>query len=106
MTYARGSIKGDDFVVAYNNSGIRQWATYYGGTKDEEGAGITTDALGNVFMTGWTSSTNFPALSGYQMTLAGTASDAFVVKFDGSGTPQWATYYGGGGTDYGIGIAT
>lgn len=88
---------GDDdaFLVKFNSSGVRQWATYYGGTNHDSGKGISIDASGNIFLTGQTLSSSSIATTGaYQSTLAG-AGDSYVAKFNTSGVRQWATYYGG-----------
>ncbi len=103
MTYGGGT--NDAFLLKLNASGVRQWATYYGGSTMEFGAGVATDAGGNVFITGNTTSTNFPVLSGFQMTYGGGANDAFVAKFNGSGARQWASYCGGNLDDPAYNIA-
>jgi hypothetical protein len=94
----------DAFILKFNNSGALLWATYYGGSGSEciqyveGGCSITVDAQGSVFLTGLTSSTDFPLqnLSGayYDGSLDGS-NDAYIVKFDNLGVRQWATYYGG-----------
>jgi uncharacterized protein (AIM24 family) len=98
------SSNGDAFVVKFSGSGIVQWATYCGGSNFDRADDIATDGSGNVFITGQTSSTNFPVTN--SSTLNGS-NDAFVVKFSGSGpTVLWAIYNGGGSTDGASGIAT
>jgi len=94
----------DAFIVKFNNSGVRQWGTYYGGSNSDYGRGITCDGSGNVFITGETNSTSGIASSGSHQTSLGGSYDAFVVKFNSSGIRQWGTYYGGGSADYGSGI--
>lgn len=74
------------------------------GTGQEISRGVAVDASGAVYVTGGTSSTNFPVTNGaYDTTLAtgGTslgsegALDAFVAKFNAQGTLLWSTYLGG-----------
>lgn len=107
---------GDVFVLKFNNSGVRQWATFYGGTDDEVGNGICSDFSGNIFVVGNTKSTDFPlrnfgAPSYYQSALSNPFSfnppgdDAFIIKFNNSGSLQSATYYGGNSTDIGHSVA-
>lgn len=102
----------DAFLVKFNSNGSRLWATYYGGSGAESDGGtsdgwggICTDANGNVFLTGYTTSATNIALGGFQNIYAG-GSDAFLVKFNSSGNRLWATYYGGSGGDRGSGVAT
>ena len=95
----------DIFLVKFNNSGIRMWGTYYGGLGNEVGVppqggtSVTTDGIGNIYLSGYTESTQGIAQGGHQNTYGGGTSDAFLVKFNSSGVRQWATYYGGGGQD-------
>ncbi|MDP1727771.1 MAG: SBBP repeat-containing protein [Bacteroidota bacterium] len=96
---------GDAFIVKFNASGARQWATYYGGSGDEYGQGIAVDGGGNIVITGHTYSTSGIATSGAHQTSNGGNGDAFIAKFNASGARQWATYYGGSWTDWGYGIA-
>ncbi len=99
----------DGFVAKFNANGVRQWGTYYGGAGDDVCRDIAIDGAGNVFVTGYTTSTADIATSGaHQKTLSTTQGyglDAFVVNFNSSGVRQWGTYYGGIGSDYGNGIA-
>ncbi|MEO0103484.1 MAG: SBBP repeat-containing protein [candidate division WOR-3 bacterium] len=99
----------DAFILKFANNGARIWATYYGDIANEEGRSITFDTLGNIFITGHTTSTNFPLQQSsnpgayFQGTLRG-ARDAFILKFNNSGVRQWATLYGGDDHDYGYAI--
>ncbi|WP_309668131.1 SBBP repeat-containing protein, partial [Tabrizicola sp.] len=75
--------------------------TFLGGTAGASGAGqaIAVDATGNAYVTGRTSSTNFPVVNPAQTTLAGQG-DAFVAKFNAAGNALlYATYLGGSGLE-------
>ena len=60
-----------------------------GGSNGDSGIGFAFDSSGNVYVTGFTSSSNFPTTPGaYQTVYGGGDSDLFVVKFSGLGTSQ------------------
>jgi hypothetical protein len=85
------------------------FSTYLGGTGGtvaypESGMAIDVDTSGNAYVTGVTSSTNFPLLNPLQSLLMGT-TDAFVAKLTSSGTLSYSTYLGGSGQDVGTAIA-
>jgi hypothetical protein len=87
----------DAFIIKFDTAGNRLWGTYYGGNGIEQGNSIVVNSLGDVFITGWTQSSNFPIYDAgtfYQDTITGQA-DAFILKFDNNGNQLWATYYGG-----------
>ncbi|PSK95143.1 putative secreted protein (Por secretion system target) [Taibaiella chishuiensis] len=89
----------DAYLVKFNGSGIRQWATFFGGSAAENAYGCSTDATGNVYLSGTTGSTNGIASPGaYQTSLSGT-SDMFLAKFNSAGAIQWSTYFGGPGEE-------
>ncbi len=95
------------FVVKFDQNGHRLWATYYGGSGSDGAYGITADINNNVFITGNTTSTNFPVSAGaFQTLYGGSSEDAFVVKFDPNGIRQWGTYCGGSGYDIGNAVTT
>ncbi|MBI2271845.1 MAG: SBBP repeat-containing protein [Bacteroidetes bacterium] len=98
----------DVFVVKFNNNGVLQWSTYFGGNGNADQAfGIDCDNLNNIIITGVTNSTAaFPLQNPgggayYQATNAGV-SDIFVSKFTPATNLFWSTYYGGAGDDVGI----
>ncbi|MFN7834086.1 MAG: SBBP repeat-containing protein, partial [Bacteroidota bacterium] len=101
---------GDAFLAKYNSSGVRQWATYYGGTNLEIAYSVAVNDAGDVYLAGFTNSTASIASTGaYDVTYGGAGlRDAFLVKFNSSGTRQWGTYYGGSGNDegYSLGLAS
>ena len=63
----------DAFVTKLNPTGSALvYSTYLGGNSNDPGGGIAVDASGNAYVTGYTSSTNFPTTPGaYQTTNGG-----------------------------------
>lgn len=95
----------DAFVTKISpNGGAIVYSTYLGGTGDDQGQGIAIDGAIDAFVTGSTTSANFPILSPFQDTLNGP-SDAFVTKLNPSGSAYvYSTYLGGSGNDQGQGV--
>ena len=91
--------KADLFVVKYNSSGTHQWTKQLGTDRYDEARGVATDSSGNVYVTGYTEG----GLDGN--TNLGKA-DLFVVKYNSSGTKQWANQLGTWDTDFANGVAT
>ncbi len=81
------------------------YSTYLGGTAVDQGFAIAVDSLGQAFLTGNTTSTDFPLGNSFQP-VKGTFTDAFVVKLNAAGNGiVYSTYLGGNGDDSGLGIA-
>jgi len=83
-----------------------QWSTYYGGANADQLMAIATDASGNVYSCGYTTSTANIATTGAYQTVYNANNDGVLVKFTTAGTIAWATYFGGAGADQANGIAT
>ncbi len=96
----------DAFVAKFSAAGnALVYATYLGGTNDEDGHGIAVDQAGCAYVTGYTSSNDFPVKNPLQAQLKGNA-DAFVAKFSADGKALvYASYLGGSRHEYGFGIA-
>ncbi|HJS97787.1 MAG TPA: SBBP repeat-containing protein [Terriglobales bacterium] len=100
------------FVAKLNPNGTLPalFLTYLGGNGTDIGAAISADSGGNAYVTGSTTSTNFPTVTAtggtlYQGALAGT-TDAFVTKVASAGTSLiWSTYIGQSADTGGLGIA-
>lgn len=101
----------DAFLVKFSSDGMRVWGTYYGGDNYDDAYGCTTDVNGNIYITGWTISTFGISANGFQNKIgdpefANYYGDAFLIKFNTSGTRLWGTYYGSSCSDYGFNCTT
>jgi hypothetical protein len=123
------------FIAEIGSGGTNLvYSTYFGGTNFDEGRGIAVDTNGSIYVTGFTVSTNFPttnavvqqlvwtnvvgtnqisitnSLNGYLLngclTNKTSSFDAFVAKFDSTGTNLlYSTFLGGTNDDVAYGIA-
>lgn len=100
----------DAFIAKLGPDGRRIWATYLGGILDDWATGIAVDTAGNVWVTGYTRSANFPLANPIQSSLDNGASDdydAFVARLSNDGSRiYFSTFLGGPQDDGGVGIAT
>jgi hypothetical protein len=88
---------GDAYVTKINSAGTQiLWSTFLGGTGGEEGHAIAVDTLFQVYVAGFTTSTNFPVKSGFAMTYRGGPTDGFVTKLAADGKSLvWSSFLGG-----------
>jgi hypothetical protein len=93
----------DAFVAKLNPAGSKLlYATYLGGTAEDDAYAIAADSSGNAYVTGNTASTDFPITSAAYKKTIGPAPVVFVVKINAAGTSfTYATYLGGTGGDAG-----
>ncbi len=86
-------------------AGTRVWQTYLGGSGDDNPYAMEQGPDGNLYITGQTSSTNFPLLGGPDFSGASLNQqaqsdiDVFVVKINPAGTSIKAAVVGGNGAD-------
>lgn len=94
----------DAFVVQMNAAGNGLvFATFIGGSGADTGWAMAVK--GDVYLTGFTQSTNFPVTAGAYDTTHNGNSDVYVAKLNATGTALlYATYLGGSGIDDGQGI--
>ncbi|WP_165280022.1 DUF7507 domain-containing protein [Paenibacillus protaetiae] len=96
------------FVTKLDETGsVLLYSTYLEGSGDDEGHGIAVDELNQAYVTGSTTSFDFPVTPGsFQPFYGGGSSDAFVTKlsFDGNYL-VYSTFLGGSESDAGNGIA-
>ncbi len=96
----------DAFISKFSlDLGTLEASTYLGGTSSESEVTLTADTVGNIFVIGNTSSTDFPGTAGhFQAAKAGNA-DTFIAKLDsGLTTLLHSTYLGGTNFDWGNAI--
>lgn len=91
----------DVFVTKFNPDGTQLvFSTLLGGTGNDKGEGVAVDAKGNVFVTGDTSSVDFPTKQPVQPTYAGGDADFFVTKISPDAKEVfWSTFVGGSAED-------
>jgi len=76
------------------------WSTFLGGPFDDAGLTITLDALGNPVVAGIAGTPGFPTTPGAYDETGNGLRDAFVAKFDVTGSNLlWSTYLGGSADD-------
>jgi hypothetical protein len=107
-------------VAAYNRKQplvidpILAYASYLGGSGNDNAFAVTSDNAGSVYLTGSTTSTDFPVKNAYQATYGGSTTysppittppgtDVFVSKIDttqsGANSLVYSTFLGGGGVN-------
>ncbi|MFB3778502.1 MAG: SBBP repeat-containing protein [Bryobacteraceae bacterium] len=88
----------DAFIAKLNSAGTNLvWSTYLGGSGDEGATALTVDSSGYVYVTGGTTSVNFPTYLALQAA-SGGGQDAFVTKLTANGQSLvFSTYLGGSG---------
>jgi len=96
----QGNSGGSDMcLIKYDTSGAKQWTRVLGGTGNESGSGVAVDGSGNIYVVGTTTAD----LDG--QTFSGGTYDAFLTKYNSSGTKQWTRLLGNGTETYGYAIA-
>ena len=97
---------GTGFVAKLNAGGATlAYSTYLGGSNGDQGSAIALDSSGSAYVTGNTSSSDFPTVNSFQSALLGEYT-AFVAKLNPAGSAlTYSTYLGGSNGDLGYGIA-
>lgn len=92
----------DAFVTKFNSEGNGIiYSTYLGGSSTELPSGLAVDPGGSVYITGRTSSFDFPLFQPLQKSVAGF-DDVYIAKINPAGSAlTFSTYLGGSGLDIG-----
>lgn len=89
----------DAFIVKFNENGIRQWGTYYGGNNSDQIYDSKFDSSGDIVFLGNTrSSNNISTANSYRET--NVNNDGFLLKFSPNRSRIWSTYIGGNNDDF------
>lgn len=88
----------DVFVRKYDVAGNVQWTRQFGSNDNDGGSHVTTDDLGNVYISGRT----YSSLDGPNAGL----TDAFLAKYSSAGDALWVRQFGTSTWDYGTGVTT
>lgn len=85
---------------------VFSWVNQIGGDRSEQVQSITTDNLGNVYVTGsFNDTVDFDPGPGTAILMSsGVGNDIFVCKFDQHGMLIWARQMGGTDADYGVAV--
>ncbi len=114
-SFAGGSVNGDAFVARFDSTGSNLvYFTYIGGRYEDGALDLAVDAAGNAYITGFTTSDDFPVRNAIAPQIHGRRHpklrtfqrDAFVCVLNPSGTDLiYSTYLGGTGSDLATAIA-
>ena len=83
---------------------VLSYSTYLGGSGEDVATSVAVDASGNAYVTGSTTSVNFPATTGVVQASNAGQQDVFVTKLSSTGSLVYSTYFGGQSLDNGITI--
>ena len=98
QTYNGGGY--DGFLAVFNADGTLDWATYIGGTGDDDVYGVDEDSEGNIYVCGYTNSGTGLSTPGTFQTSNRGGYDGFLSKYASTGKLIWSTYVGGTGSDW------
>ncbi len=98
-----GVATADLFLIKCDSAGGLIWARSAGGSSFDGVSGLATDAIGNIYLTGYF---NAPSITFSSITLTNSDPNLFVTAYDSNGNINWARNEGGTDMENGIGICT
>jgi len=87
----------DGFIRKYDASGTMLWTRQFGTSANDDNRDVSLDGAGGVYITGYTNGN-----------LGGTSAggqDAYLMKYDASGTLLWTEQLGSAANDIGTGVS-
>ena len=105
--FDNGASVGDAFVARFDiDLGQALGVTYLGGSSEEEATGVAVDRVGNIYLTGWTGSPNFPSTADALQGSIAALDDVFLVRLEPDASAlDYATFIGGSGGEQGLALA-
>jgi hypothetical protein len=99
---ARDGTTLDTFLIKLSNDANLAWSKRFNGSAVDGGRAVAVDAAGNIYVAGaFGGALDF----GSGQMVATGAGDAFLAKFDSSGTSLWSKAFGGTGSDSAVALA-
>jgi hypothetical protein len=97
----------DAFVTKFKSDGSAPllYSTFLAATGKSSGSAITIDSLGNAYVVGSTTATDFPTTPNAAQGSNKGTQDAFVAVLNPTGTLIYSTFLGGANNEFGFGIA-
>ncbi|MBA6151493.1 SBBP repeat-containing protein [Gelidibacter maritimus] len=97
----------DAFIQKLDTDGNLLWVKKFGGVSEEYAHSITTDALGNVYLTGvFAYTVDFNPDGEPAVFTSNGDYDTYIIKYDTNGNFQWVKQLGGVENDFGYAIRT
>ncbi|MBL4634279.1 MAG: SBBP repeat-containing protein, partial [Kofleriaceae bacterium] len=95
--------RSDILVAKFNANGDAIWSKSFGAKDEDWGNGISSDSLGNTYVTGWF---RYEVAFGETKLKAKGDQDAMLIKLDPKGEVLWAKSFGNKSLDMGKAVAT
>ena len=98
--------QGDVFISKFNSTGnALVYSTYLGGGESDSGLGLAVDSEDRVYLTGSTSSVDFPTTNDARQPTLNGSGDTFLTKLSSAGNALiYSSYHGGNASDLSSGI--
>ncbi|MGL5888889.1 MAG: SBBP repeat-containing protein, partial [Bacteroidia bacterium] len=84
----------DAYLLVMDSSGNRVYNTCLGGFSNEDANGVRFDAVGNIYVAGFTQSIDFPVTGTQFQNNYNGGSDAYIACFRSNYQFYWATFIG------------